>query len=73
MDAFRELKILVELDLSHNNVSDLPAKTFEGNERLQTLDLSHNRISQLRAYQVRLGKKYFKSIFYETTFFPNHA
>ncbi len=63
MDAFRELKILVELDLSHNNVSDLPAKTFEGNERLQTLDLSHNRISQLRAYQVRFRQKAFQKPF----------
>ena len=43
-DAFKELKIMVELDLSHNNITEIAPKTFEGNERLQTLSLAHNQV-----------------------------
>ena len=50
-DAFRDLKILVELDLSNNEITELSPSTFSGNERLQTLTLSHNSISQLAAFQ----------------------
>jgi len=45
VDAFRDLKIMVELDLSNNNITNLVAKTFEGNDRLQTLKLANNRVS----------------------------
>lgn len=51
-DAFRDLKIMVELDLSHNNITQIKPDTFSGNERLQTLTLAHNFISQLSPYQV---------------------
>jgi Leucine-rich repeat (LRR) protein len=50
-DAFRDLKIMVELDLSHNNISQIKPETFAGNERLQTLTLAHNFITQLAPYQ----------------------
>jgi len=43
---------MVELDLSHNNISQIKQDTFTGNDRLQTLTLSHNFISQLSPYQV---------------------
>lgn len=48
--AFRDLRILVELDLSNNNLTHLEPETFAGNERLQTLTLSHNNIAQLSPY-----------------------
>ena len=48
--AFRNLRILVELDLSHNNLTHLEPETFSGNERLQTLSLSHNKIAQIAPY-----------------------
>ena len=47
MDAFRDLKILVELDLSHNNISHLEPGTFAGNFRLQSLTLSYNVLAAL--------------------------
>ena len=33
--AFKDLRILVELDLSHNNLTHIEQDTFSGNERLQ--------------------------------------
>ena len=48
--AFRNLRILVELDLSYNNLTHLQPETFAGNERLQTLTLSHNKIAALSPY-----------------------
>ena len=41
-DAFRDLKILVELNLSANNLTKLRPKTFGGNNNLQTIQLTHN-------------------------------
>lgn len=49
-DAFIDLKIMVELDLSNNNVTSLKPKTFTGNERLQTLSLSHNALEELPSF-----------------------
>ena len=59
--AFKDLRILVELDLSHNNLTHLEQDTFSGNERLQTLTLSHNRIATLAPYVFPL-LKHLKSI-----------
>ena len=50
-DAFRDLKIMVELDLSNNDITELAPSTFTGNDRLQTLTLSHNQLSKLEAFQ----------------------
>lgn len=41
-DAFRDLKILVELNLSSNNLTKLRPKTFGGNNNLQTIQLTNN-------------------------------
>ncbi|XP_028674889.1 leucine-rich repeat-containing protein 3B [Erpetoichthys calabaricus] len=47
-DAFRDLTLLVELDLSHNIIAKLESGAFRGlNERLQLLDLSSNRLMSL--------------------------
>ena len=43
-DAFRDLKILVELDMSANNLTKLKPKTFSGNDNLQTIKLKNNPI-----------------------------
>ncbi len=51
-DAFRDLKILVELDLSNNNITHIEQRTFAGNERLQTLTLARNQIAALQPYQL---------------------
>ena len=50
-DAFRDLKIMVELDLSNNEITELSSSTFTGNDRLQTLTLSHNSLTRLDAFQ----------------------
>ena len=47
-NAFRDLKILVELDLTKNNITKLRPKTFDGNDGLQTVRLSHNPIGALQ-------------------------
>ena len=50
--AFNNLKILVEIDLSYNNISKLGPKTFSGNNRLKTLNLSNNLgLRSLVSYQ----------------------
>lgn len=46
-DAFRELIILVEVDLSNNEITSLDPETFSGNERLRVLYLSGNPLGQL--------------------------
>ncbi|XP_025405014.1 leucine-rich repeat and immunoglobulin-like domain-containing nogo receptor-interacting protein 3 [Sipha flava] len=46
-DAFRELKILVELDLSDNLIGSLHPKTFHGNERLRVLYLNGNPLTEV--------------------------
>ena len=45
-DAFRDLKILVELDLSANNITTLMPKTFSGNDNLQTIKLTNNPLTR---------------------------
>ncbi|XP_045479679.1 leucine-rich repeat-containing protein 24-like [Harmonia axyridis] len=46
-DAFNELLILIEIDLSHNALTSLHPLTFHGNERLKVLFLSGNPLTQL--------------------------
>lgn len=50
-DAFRELIILVEVDLSDNEISHLDPSTFHGNERLRVLYLGGNPLGRLSAEQ----------------------
>ncbi|XP_063236810.1 leucine-rich repeat-containing protein 24-like [Bacillus rossius redtenbacheri] len=50
-DAFRDLRILVEVDLSGNHVRSLHPDTFSGNDRLRWLCLSGNPLSELRDSQ----------------------
>ena len=50
-DTFRHLKILIEVDLSDNNMTSLGTNTFAGNNRLKTLNLSNNPITNLTAFQ----------------------
>lgn len=50
-DAFKELKILVEIDLSDNFISVLHQDTFSGNDRLRALYMNSNPISELRSSQ----------------------
>ncbi|KAK9497448.1 hypothetical protein O3M35_004157 [Rhynocoris fuscipes] len=46
-DAFRGLQILIELDLSENNILTLHPGTFRDNIRLRLLYLNHNPIQKL--------------------------
>lgn len=50
-NAFRELRILIELDLSRNYLTELSPDTFKGNERLRLLVLNDNPLSKLVAEQ----------------------
>lgn len=50
-DSFRDMRILVEIDLSDNHVRNLEADTFLGNERLRILILSGNPLGAMRSYQ----------------------
>lgn len=50
-DAFRNLKILVEIDLSENAIEQLDKNTFNGNDRLRILYLYGNPLKTLMAYQ----------------------
>ena len=50
-NAFRDLKIMTSLDLSHNNITKIFPKTFDGNDNLKTMGLSHNPIVRLSSYQ----------------------
>ena len=50
-NAFSKLKILSDINLDGNNISKLPPKLFDGNERLQSIILSNNKISSLVANQ----------------------
>ena len=50
--AFRDLKVLLELDLSRNNLTRVNGRMFGGNSNLQTLRISHNPdITRLNAFQ----------------------
>lgn len=50
-DAFKNLKILVELDLSDNAIETLDKNTFNGNDRLRVLYLNGNPLKKLVAHQ----------------------
>ncbi|XP_075234140.1 uncharacterized protein LOC142331975 [Lycorma delicatula] len=50
-DAFKDLKILVEVDLSDNLIGTIHQDTFTGNDRLRVLYLNGNPITELRAAQ----------------------
>ncbi|XP_076645008.1 uncharacterized protein LOC143354636 [Halictus rubicundus] len=50
-DSFRNMTILVEIDLSDNHVETLEPGTFLGNERLRILILSGNPLGCLRKHQ----------------------
>lgn len=50
-DAFKGLKILVEIDLSENSIETLELGTFSGNERLKVLYLNSNPLRRLVANQ----------------------
>ncbi|KAJ2945117.1 hypothetical protein O0L34_g9176 [Tuta absoluta] len=50
-DAFRELRILIEVDLSQNELVQLSPDTFRGNDRLRLLVLNDNPLSSLVAAQ----------------------
>ena len=50
-NAFSQLKILSEINLENNNISKLPAKLFDGNERLTTIILARNQIPSLSSIQ----------------------
>jgi len=50
-DSFKDMRILVEIDLSDNHVTVLEPDTFLGNERLRILILSGNPLGILRNLQ----------------------
>lgn len=50
-NSFRELKILVELDLSDNLIGSLHPETFQGNERLRVLYLNGNPLTEIKEVQ----------------------
>lgn len=51
VDAFLELRILIEVDLGDNDLSHLPKDIFRGNERLRLVVLSNNPLTTLVADQ----------------------
>ncbi|XP_011864975.1 PREDICTED: leucine-rich repeat-containing protein 24 [Vollenhovia emeryi] len=50
-DSFKDMRILIEIDLSDNHVKTLEPDTFLGNERLRILILSGNPLGTLRNLQ----------------------
>lgn len=50
-NAFIEMRILVEVDLSDNAITSLDPNTFFGNERLKTVILSGNPLGTLKSHQ----------------------
>lgn len=50
-DAFKNLKILIEIDLSDNQIEKFDQTTFTGNDRLRILLLNGNPLKQLVDYQ----------------------
>uniref|UniRef100_A0A182PBJ1 Ig-like domain-containing protein n=1 Tax=Anopheles epiroticus TaxID=199890 RepID=A0A182PBJ1_9DIPT len=50
-EAFKNLKILVEVDLSENEIETLDKQTFAGNNRLRIINLYDNPIKMLMAEQ----------------------
>ncbi|XP_023246525.1 uncharacterized protein LOC106640452 [Copidosoma floridanum] len=45
--AFSGLRIIIEIDLSHNNIRQLRRGTFNETERLRVILLNHNRLQKL--------------------------
>ena len=60
-DAFRNLSILVEIDLSENKIDKIHPNTFYGNDRLRFLNLSGNPLTELVGNQFP-PLKYLKTI-----------
>ena len=50
-NAFDELTIMIEVDLSHNKLNRIHPDTFANNGKLRTLSLSHNPLEKLEAHQ----------------------
>uniref|UniRef100_A0A182IN95 Ig-like domain-containing protein n=1 Tax=Anopheles atroparvus TaxID=41427 RepID=A0A182IN95_ANOAO len=50
-EAFKNLKILIEVDLSENEIETLDKQTFAGNNRLRIINLYDNPIKMLVAEQ----------------------
>ncbi|XP_055616147.1 uncharacterized protein LOC129762166 [Toxorhynchites rutilus septentrionalis] len=50
-EAFKNLKILIEVDLSENEIQSLDKQTFAGNNRLRIINLYSNPLKQLVADQ----------------------
>lgn len=50
-DAFRDLQILIELDLSDNKITSLDMESFETNARLRELNLGNNPLTKLTGTQ----------------------
>ncbi|XP_035778822.1 uncharacterized protein LOC118459500 [Anopheles albimanus] len=50
-EAFKNLKILVEVDLSENEIETLDKQTFAGNNRLRIINLYENPLKMLVAEQ----------------------
>jgi len=50
-DSFKDMRILIEIDLSDNHVTSLEPNTFLGNERLRILILSGNPLGILSSMQ----------------------
>lgn len=60
-DAFRNLSILIEIDLSENKIEKIHPDTFLGNDRLRFLNLSVNPLRELVSNQFP-ALKYLKTI-----------
>ncbi|KAK6625691.1 hypothetical protein RUM43_005990 [Polyplax serrata] len=60
-EAFRNLSILVEIDLSENKITKIHPETFLGNDRLRFLNLSGNPLTELARSQFP-ELKYLKTI-----------
>uniref|UniRef100_A0A336M660 CSON012429 protein n=1 Tax=Culicoides sonorensis TaxID=179676 RepID=A0A336M660_CULSO len=50
-ESFKDLKILIEIDLSYNLIESLDKQTFTGNDRLRIVMMSGNPIKELVADQ----------------------
>ena len=53
-DAFRDMRILIEIDLSDNHLVSIEPHTFAGNDRLKILVLNGNPLRRLNAHQFPL-------------------
>ena len=48
---YRDLKILIDVDISANNLTKLQPKTFDGNNNLQIIKAAQNPLRELMPYQ----------------------